>query len=150
MRAGAVLNRGVGAAGHTGAMTRLEAILKHLKEMGAQQVGLSRPHSEISNLQILNAGDRVASSGDRVAQFTEYSFRWSDGTRVPILVRDWNGHNIDILFIQQELCAGSNKSPFDRIPEMDWVLRMIDIDSLRKKSEGEVGGESPHEMTGTR
>jgi len=86
-------------------MTRLEAIIAHLKAKGAQYLG--------------DAGDKIVTE-----KFTEHIFR----RLIPsVRVREYkDGGLIEILFVSQELCAGQNDRNFFKTPDMEWVRKTID------------------------
>ncbi len=83
---------------------RLKAIITHLKAIpGCQHVG--------------DVGDKIATD-----KFTEYSFR---GINPPVRVRVWNYGMIEVLFVQQELCAGDTGDAPEKMPDLEWVLDCI-------------------------
>lgn len=89
-------------------MTRIEKIVAHLKAKGAQHIG--------------DAGDKIVTH-----KFTEYVFRRLNPS---VRVREWhNGGMIEVLFVGHEICAGNNRDPFPKMPDMEKVLEWIDNDT---------------------
>jgi hypothetical protein len=84
-------------------MTRTDKIIAHLKAKGAQYFG--------------DACDKIITD-----KFTEHVFRNLDPS---VRVREWN-HGIVEIFFVHEICAGGNRDAFHKVPDMEWVLQMID------------------------
>jgi hypothetical protein len=83
---------------------RMHKIIDHLRARGAQYVG--------------DAGDKIDST-----EFTEHVFR----NLVPsVRVREYRSGIIELLFVPEEMCAGSSGDKFHQMPDMDWVLKTID------------------------
>ena len=84
-------------------MNRLDKIIGHLLAKGAQYNG--------------DVGDRIETD-----VFTEHIFR----RLIPsVRVRVYKSGMLEILFCE-EMCPGGIRTPFDKVPDMDWVLKTID------------------------
>ena len=87
-------------------MDRLEKILAHLKAKGTGYV---------------HAYHRIVAN-----RFTEHQF----GHVTPrVHVREWDNGQIEILFVSGSLSAGLSRDPFQKVPDMNWVLEMVDKDT---------------------
>jgi len=84
-------------------VTRVDKIIAHLKAKGAQYV----PEF-----------DMIVTD-----QFWEHVFR---NLTHSVRVREWRNGSIEIFVIGVELCGGMAREPFDKMPEMDWLLHSID------------------------
>jgi hypothetical protein len=99
-------------------MTRLERITQHLLAKGAQYNG--------------DVGDKLVTD-----KFTELTFR----RLIPsVRVREYKNGLLEILFVE-EMCAGGNRDAWERMPDMDWVLKTIDENVLPQPS-GQPTGEA--------